>query len=66
MYGANPPNPLLHRESLVAAIEQCRLELRRLEDRLGTPQEQSGDLDRASEIVHRINNLVAALSSISE
>jgi hypothetical protein len=65
MNGPTSSNPLLNREALVAAIEQCRKELRAIEDRLGTKAEVRGDLDRASEIVHRINNLNAALIAIS-
>lgn len=37
------------------------MELVVIQSRLGTPAELRDDVDRASEIVHKINNLQAAL-----
>lgn len=55
-------NPLLNREALLRAIGECRKDLAVLQGRLGTPAERSDDVDHASEIVHKINNLSAALA----
>lgn len=55
-------NPLLNRDALLRAISECRMDLVIIQERLGTPDELAHDVDRASEIVHRINNLTAALA----
>jgi|HubBroStandDraft_1064217.scaffolds.fasta_scaffold97016_2 hypothetical protein len=39
-------------------IEKKIDELKAVESRLGTPLEQAGDLDRAQELAHRVNNLL--------
>ncbi|ACB76430.1 hypothetical protein [Opitutus terrae] len=56
------PSPLVSRQRILRTITECRLELVVLQERLGTPNECRGDIDRASEIVHKINNLTAALA----
>lgn len=66
MNGSVSSNPLLNPDAIGAAIAHCRCELKELESRLGTSAERRGDLDRASEIVHRINNLNAALLAVTE
>lgn len=64
MNGATSTNPLLNREAIIRAIADLRKELGVLQERLGTPDEHSSDVDRASEIVHKINNLTAAMALI--
>lgn len=56
------PDPLVSCQRILRTITECRLELVVLQERLGTPQERRGDIDRTSEIVHKINNLTAALA----
>lgn len=64
MNGATSTNHLLNREAIIRAIADLRKELGVLQERLGTPDEHAADVDRASEIVHKINNLTAAMALI--
>lgn len=62
MNGPVSSNPLLSRGAILDSIAVCRKELSVVQQRLGTPLEQPQDVDHASEIVHKINNLTAALA----
>jgi hypothetical protein len=62
MNGSVSSNPLLSRGAILDAIANCRKDLAVVQLRLGTPLEQPKDVDHASEIVHKINNLTAALA----
>jgi hypothetical protein len=62
MNGPVSNHPVLSRGSILDAIATCRKELGVVQQRLGTPLEQPQDVDHASEIVHKINNLTAALA----
>ncbi len=62
MHEPNPSHPLLKRQDIEYAIRACRQQLEVIQGRLGTPAERPGDIDQASDLVHKINNLTAALS----
>ena len=46
--------------TLLRDIELAINDLKLVEARLGTPAELAGDMDRARELAHRINNLLTS------